>query len=223
MKKMIMAMLAFALAGSAFATTKTETVRLYDATSIHWVKLGGGNWSGKDIMLGNDYFTISSYTTDNVFEMDISAFDFTSIDSVEIKQSGSFFTLSDAQQLDENLGAIKISFYEGGTGNARADWTGSSLTLVREISGLSIKEITDGITIDNLDFADSDFLTFVISIDQSIVPRMPTAGEGIGATCGTSQFQLSLTGTTAAVPEPSTYAAIFGALALGFAIYRRRK
>ncbi len=39
---------------------------------------------------------------------------------------------------------------------------------------------------------------------------------------GTSFENFNIVGG-AAVPEPSTYAAIFGALALGFAIYRRRK
>lgn len=29
--------------------------------------------------------------------------------------------------------------------------------------------------------------------------------------------------TLASIPEPSTYAAVFGALALGLALYRRRK
>ena len=45
-----------------------------------------------------------------------------------------------------------------------------------------------------------------------------TAYEG---NLDTSFFTLSKTVT--AVPEPSTYAVIFGALALGFVVYRRRK
>ena len=47
-----------------------------------------------------------------------------------------------------------------------------------------------------------------------------TAGMGGGIGTGAS---LTITGSTAAVPEPSTYAAIFGAIALGFVAYRRRK
>lgn len=223
MKKMIMAMLAFALAGSAFADTKTETVRLYDAASIYKPTADGRKLSGKGITLGNDYFLTPSYLTDNIYEMDISSFDFASIDSVKIRNIGGFTAATGAQELDKDIGAIKISFYEGGTGDAKADWNGSSLTLVKEISNVTLRDLTSGLPIDDLDFTDSDFLTFVISIDSSLVPEMPTSGEGIGIGGTVDMFQLSLTGTTSAVPEPSTYAAIFGALALGFAIYRRRK
>ena len=223
MKKIIMAMLAFALAGSAFADTKTENINLGGATSVYLPKAdGSGQWGGDSMMLGNYYYLGSSYMTDNIYELDISAFNFASIDSVKITNYGGFYDLGNTTGLDENLEAIKISFYEGGTGDAEADWTGSSLTLVKEISGLSTKEICDGFTINDLGFGDDDILTFVISIDKSLIPEMSTEGTGIGFGGSASQFQLTLTGTSA-VPEPSTYAAIFGALALGFVIYRRRK
>lgn len=221
MKKIITAMLALALAGSAFAATKTESIRLADAMSSYLPIVGGGSLGSSNITLGNYYSSGSMYLTDNIYEMDISAFDFASIDTVEIASSSGFFDLSRSQPLDENLKAIKISFYEGGTGNANADWNGSSLTLVKEISGLSGKEIENGITINDLGFGSDDILTFVISIDNSLIPEMPTEGEGIGFGHNTYKFNLTLTGT--AVPEPSTYAVIFGVLALGFVIYRRRK
>ena len=217
-----MAMLALALAGSAFAATKTESIRLGDAKSRYLPIVGGSSLGSSYITLGNYYYMDSMYLTDNIYEMDISAFDFASIDTVEIVSSGGFFDLPDSQPLDENLEAIKISFYEGGTGNAKSDWIDSKLTLVKEISGLSKNEIENGITINDLGFGSDDaILTFVISIDNSLIPEMPTEGTGIGFSSSTSQFQLTLTG--AAVPEPSTYAAIFGVLALGFAVYRRRK
>ena len=221
MKKIIMAMLALALAGSAFAATKTESISLGDAMSRYLPIVGGSSLGGSNITLGNYYYTRSMYLTDNIYEMDISAFDFASIDTVEIASSSGFFDLPGSQPLDENLKAIKISFYEGGTGNARDDWVNSKLTLVKEISGLSGKEIANGITINDLGFGSDDILTFVISIDNSLIPEMPTEGEGVGFGHNTYEFELTLTGT--AVPEPSTYAAIFGVLALGFAVYRRRK
>lgn len=217
-----MAMLALALAGSAFAATKTESIRLGDAKSIYKPEADGtGQWAGSDIILGNYYYRGSSYMTDNIYEMDISDFNFASIDTVEIINYGVFYDSEDTTGLDETLEAIKISFYEGGTGDAEADWTGSGLTLVKEISGLSTKEIENGITINDLGFGSDDILTFVISIDNSLIPEMPTEGEGIGFGHNPYEFNLTLSGT--AVPEPSTYAAIFGVLALGFAVYRRRK
>ena len=221
MKKIITAMLALALAGSAFAATKTESIRLGDAKSIYLPIVGGGSLGGSNITLGNYYYTRSMYLTDNIYEMDISAFDFASIDTVEIASSSGFFDLSHSQPLDENLKAIKISFYEGGTDDANADWINSSLTLVKEISGLSKKEIENGITINDLGFGSDDILTFVISIDNSLIPEMPTEGEGIGFMHDAYKFNLTLTGT--AVPEPAEWAAIFGAIALGAAVYRRRK
>ena len=224
MKKMIMAMLAFALAGSAFADTKTEGSTLYGSNS--YIPKSDGSKLGNpfsNITLGNYYYLSSSYITDNIFELDVSAFDFESIDSVKIKAAGGFNTAYGALPLDETIGAIKISFYEGGTGDAETDWDAGSVTLVKEISGLSTKELKNGITINDLGFGNDDFVTFVISIDPSLIPQMTNSGEGIGIEATGSMFQLTFTGTTAAVPEPSTYAAIFGALALGFAIYRRRK
>ena len=223
MKKIIMAMLALALAGSAFAATKTESIRLSGAKSVYKPKTDGtGQWAGSDMRLGNYYYLGSSYMTDNIYEMDISDFNFASIDTVEIINYGVFYDSEDTTGLDETLEAIKISFYKGGTGDAEADWTGSGLTLVKEISGLSTKKICDGFLIDEFGFGSDDILTFVISIDTTLIPEMPTKGTGIGfGSSSTSQFQLTLTG--AAVPEPSTYAAIFGVLALGFAVYRRRK
>ena len=221
MKKIITAMLALALAGSAFAATKTESICLGDAKSSYLPIVGGSSLGGSNITLGNYYYMRSMYLTDNIYEMDISAFDFASIDTVEIASSSGFFDLSRSQPLDENIKAIKISFYEGGTGNANADWNGSSLTLVKEISGLSGKEIENGITINDLGFGSDDILTFVISIDNSLIPEMPTEGEGIGFGHNTYEFELTLSGT--AVPEPAEWAAIFGAIALGAAIYRRRK
>ena len=132
-----------------------------------------------------------------------------------------FFDLSHSQPLDENLKAIKISFYKGGTGDANPDWNDSRLTLVKEISGLSKKEIENGITINDLGFGSDDILTFVISIDKSLIPEMATEGEGVGFGHDAYKFNLKLSGT--AVPEPAEWAAIFGAIAIAFAAYRRRK
>ena len=221
MKKIIMAMLALALAGSAFAATKTESIRLSDAKSSYLPIVGSSSLESSNITLGNYYSSGSMYLTDNIYEMDISAFDFASTDTVEIASSSGFFDLSRSQPLDENLKAIKISFYKGGTGDANPDWNDSRLTLVKEISGLSKKEIENGITINDLGFGSDDILTFVISIDNSLIPEMPTEGEGIGFGHNTYKFNLTLSGT--AVPEPAEWAAIFGAIALGAAVYRRRK
>lgn len=222
MKKIIMAMLALALAGSAFADTKTEKITFNTADSAYGPLSGGGSMGVySTVSLGNYYWSGSKYFTDCVYEFDISEFNFASIDSVSLIFMGDVHTLEGAKAIDEDLGAIKLSIFEGGTGNASADWKASSLTLVKE-KEISINDLKAGVTIDELVLTDSDIFTFVFSIDQTLVPELPTTGEGVGLKFTTGSTQLTLTGTQA-IPEPSTYAAIFGALALGFVIYRRRK
>lgn len=157
---------------------------------------------------------------DSVYEFDISGFDFAAIDSVSLLFDGVEHAAG-AKAIDENLAAIKVSIFEGGTGDAYDDWSGSSLTLVKEVSGISMNDLKAGVTIDEIVFNDSDFFTFAFSIDQTLVPEMAATGEGVGFEFFTGTTAITLSGT--AVPEPSTCAAIFGVLALGFVIYRRRK
>ena len=227
MKKIIMAMLALALAGSAFADTKTERIIFRAADSAYGPLSGGGSMGVySTVSLGNYYWNGSKYFTDCVYEFDISEFNFASIDSISLKflgEIGDIDSLEGAKAIDKDLGAIKLSIFEGGTGNAKADWTGSSLTLVKEVKEISINDLIAGVTIDELVFAyDRDVFTFVFSIDQTLVPELAATGEGVGFEFSTGSTQITLSGTSA-IPEPSTYAAIFGALALGFVIYRRRK
>ena len=222
MKKIITAMLALALAGSAFADTKTERITFNTADSAFgFLSSGGSTGATSSVELGNYYWSGSYYLTDNVYEFDISEFNFASIDSVSLIFMGNMRPLEGAKAIDEDLGAIKLSIFEGGTGNAFDDWTGSSLTLVKEVKEISINDLKAGVTIDELVFTDSDIFTFVFSIDKTLVPELAATGEGVGLYLTTGSTQLTLSGT--AVPEPSTYAAIFGVLALGFVIYRRRK
>ena len=223
MKKLIMAMLALALAGSAFADTKTESITFDDEkTSYAFLSGGGSMGASSTVSLGNYYWEGSNYFTDNVYEFDISEFNFAAIDSVSLKFMGDVHPLEGAKAIDESLKAITLSIFEGGTGDAFDDWKGSSLTLIKEVKEISINDLKAGVTIDEIVFTDRDVFTFVFSIDQTLVPELPTTGEGIGLEFSTGSTELTLRGTSA-VPEPSTYAAIFGALALGFVIYRRRK
>ena|GEM_PF-3318093 len=223
MKKLIMAMLALALAGVAFAGTKTEEITFNNAdNSSGFLKSGGEMGVVSTVSLGNYYWNGSKYFTDCVYEFDISEFNFATIDSVSLVFMGNAHPLEGAKAIDADLAAIKLSIFEGGTSDATADWTGSSLTLVKEVKDISINDLKAGVTIDEIVFTDRDVFTFVFSIDQTLVPELPTTGEGVGLEFTTASTEITLNGTSA-VPEPSTYAAIFGVLALGFVIYRRRK
>ena len=116
--------------------------------------------------------------------------------------------------------AFCLEIFAGATGDAKADYDGAKLTSLGKFSGLTTKDFTDGFTLENLDIdlSDEDYFTIAISIDTSLIPELASGGMGMeGLT--TVRFTL----TEYVVPEPSTYAAIFGMLALGFAVYRRRK
>ena len=73
-----------------------------------------------------------------------------------------------------------------------------------------MNDLKAGVTIDEIVFNDTDFFTFAFSIDQTLVPEMAATGEGVGVEFFTGSTAITLSGT--AVPEPSTYAAIFGVL-----------
>ena len=72
----------------------------------------------------------------------------------------------------------------------------------------------------DIDISGENYFTFMISVDKALIPELDSGG--MGTSCNAGYFEITLTGTST-VPEPSTYAAIFGVLALGFAVYRRRK
>ena len=80
-----MAMLALALAGSAFAATKTEKITFATADSAYGPLSGGGAVGVYSfVSLGNYYSDGSKYITDSIYEFDISGFDFAAIDSVSL-------------------------------------------------------------------------------------------------------------------------------------------
>jgi hypothetical protein len=91
------------------------------------------------------------------------------------------------------------------------------------VNGQSIGDLTwtygDGnqtlsATLNGLNIAAGDTITLVFSSDRGI---------GSNSTPKIGLNNVSLTAGASAIPEPSTYAAIIGGLALGFVYYRRRK
>ncbi len=224
MKKIIFAFFAFALAGFAAlnAETVTKNVLLNKAKSTYGPDGHGGQWAvNSKIKLGNYYAGGESYLQFNLYEIDISAESIGQIDSITCKKIGNFSTPSNGEaDVPSDLPAFCLEIFAGATGDAKADYDGAKLTSLGKFSGLTTKDFTDGFTLENLDInlSDEDYLTIAISIDTSLIPELASGGMGMeGLT--TVRFTL----TEYVVPEPSTYAAIFGMLALGFAVYRRRK
>ena len=62
----------------------------------------------------------------------------------------------------------------------------------------------------------------VPSLSQNSVSDVFALLDSVGGGTIDSKY-LTLSSTVTVVPEPSTYAVIFGAIALGFVAYRRRK
>ena len=218
-----------ALALASFATlsaqTITKNIELNDAVDNYGPDGHGGSWSvNNTTYLGNYYYRGISYLQFNLYEFDFSSESFGSINSISCKLNSTFYPPSTGEaEVPSDLAAFAIEIFTGGTGNASVDYNSSALTSVAKLTGLTMKDFEDGsvnLAGLDIDISGENYFTFMISVDKALIPELDSGG--MGTSCNTSYFEVTLTGTST-VPEPSTYAAIFGALALGFVIYRRRK
>ena len=226
MKKLAFTIFAFVFAGivTLNAQTTTKTVSLRDAADSYAPDGKGGLWaSNLHIRLGNRYEGGAYYTQFNLYEIDFSSESFATIDSISCKNLRDFSTPSyGVTEIPDDLAAFSVEVFLGGTGNAKADYESSALKSVAKLTGLTIKDFVDGsVKLDALgiDMTDETYFTFMISVDEALVPQLDS--DGMATETMTALFRITITGTEA-IPEPSTYAAIFGTLALGFAIFRRR-
>lgn len=218
-----------ALALASFTTlsaqTITKNIELFDAVDSYGPDGHGGAWSiSNTTTLGNYYYRGISYLQFNLYEFDFSSESFGSINSISCKLNSNFYPTSTGEaEVPSDLAAFAIEIFTGGTGNARVDYNSSALTSVAKLTGLTMKDFEDGsvnLAGLDIDISGENYFTFMISVDKALIPELNSGG--MGTSCNASYFEITLTGTST-VPEPSTYATIFGALALGFAIYRRRK
>lgn len=220
--------MAFVFAGFATlnAQTTTKSIMLARALSSYGPDGHGGMWTVNSVMkLGNYYEDPDneSYLQFNLYEFDFSAESIASINSITCKKIGDFRTPDNGEaEIPSDLAAFSIEIFAGGTGDARSDCNGSKLTSLAKFTGFSIKDFEDGsinLTGLDVDISGETYFTIAISVDKVLVPESASGGMGVE---GNTTFMFTLTGTQA-IPEPATYAAIFGALALGLAVYRRRK
>lgn len=68
---------------------------------------------------------------------------------------------------------------------------------------------------------DASYDTLTSSVEFSLVGHGASSGSGTAAFVG-SGADIVLNGITSAIPEPSTYALIFGGFALGVVMLKRR-
>ena len=218
-----------ALALASFATlsaqTITKNIELFDAVDSYGPDGHGGSWAvNNSTQLGNYYYRGISYLQFNLYEFDFSSESFGSINSISCKLNSTFYPPSTGEaEIPSDLAAFAIEIFTGGTGNASVDYNSSALTSVAKLTGLTMKDFEDGsvnLAGLDIDISGENYFTFMISVDKALIPELNSGG--MGTSCNASYFEITLTGTST-VPEPSTYAAIFGVLALGFAVYRRRK
>lgn len=106
-------------------------------------------------------------------------------------------TMAYAYSLDGGSSfTLMDTFTQIGSGNQTFTVTGTHLTALTDISSVTFRFLASGQT--------------------------PTGGWGLQSAASPGTIGLSVDGTVSAVPEPSTYAAIVGLLALGLVLVRRR-
>ncbi len=231
LKKILLSLLCFIVSLPTFGATETLSFLNYvdnDATyTPHKLEADAeyhGTWGNVlGLMLGNYHYLYNSYTDVNVREVDISSLDMDIIESIEFGSTYSYPNGS-TELVASDLGAFDIAIYSGGTGDADADYNGTNLSLVSKKENVSISDIEAGILFENLNWniSDEDYITFVVTVDQNLVPFNGNHSGGASYTTADGYTSAIVTGSKVAVPEPSTYAMIFGAIALGFVVYRRR-
>ncbi len=227
MKKITLTIMALALASFATlsAQTITKNIQLNKAVDEYGPDGHGGSWAvNNTTKLGNYYYDGITYLQFNLYEFDFSSESFGSINSISCKLNSTFNPPSYGEaEVPSDLAAFAIEIFTGGTGAAKADYESSALTSVAKLTGLTMKDFEDGsvnLAGLDIDISGENYFAFMISVDKALIPELDSGG--MGTSCSASYFNITLTGTST-VPEPSTYAAIFGALALGLAVYRRRK
>ena len=226
MKKLILTITAFLCATFAFAESVKKAENNCESFYNPKTQLDGtpyGTWGSSSLYLGVGDGYYSEY---QVWEFALS--DFVESDVITDITVKTYRDILGGVANDADV--FTISFYAGGTGDAEADWKAfladsenADLKELTSVSGVSNADMEAGLLVENVNLnfdADTDYLTVMISIDPALVPCVE---NGNGASLPANNLQFTMTGTTAAVPEPSTYAMIFGAIALGFVAYRRRK
>ena len=234
MKKLILTITAFLCATFAFAEAESKLFYFYDATGDSYRPFlkedySGGSWGGgQEALLGNyDYNGNDTFIYLNVWEFSTSTISFDQVDSIEFSVNGTTFANEGATLVDADLKAFTIGVCAGGTGVADGDdWEIVAKNVIAALGYVSLNDIKNDILLENLnwDISGEEYITFFISADPSILAPVYGNESNEGGSLGFTGSSARLNVTAAAVvPEPSTYAMIFGAIALGFVAYRRRK
>ena len=232
MKKLILTITAFLCATFAFAEAESKLFYFYNATGSAYCPFfkedgSSGSWGGgQGASLGNyDYLVHDSFVDFNVWEFATSGISFDQVDSIEFTITGTTYSNSGATLVDADLKAFSIAVFAGGTGDADADWKTVGGNFIAGLSNVSLNDMKDGILLENLnwDISGEAYITFGIGVNPSILAPVFGNESAEGGSLAFNASSATLNVTAAAVPEPSTYAAIFGAIALGFVAYRRRK
>ena len=232
MKKLILTITAFLCATFAFAEAESKLFYFYDASGTTYRPFfkedsSEGTWGGgQEASLGNyDYNTNDTFIEYNVWEFSTSTISFDQVDSIEFTVNGTASANIGATLVDADLKAFDIGVFAGGTGDAKDDWKTVSENFIAESDYVSLNDMKDGILLENLnwDISGEEYITFAIYADPIILAPVFGNESNEGGSLGFTASSATLNVTAAAVPEPSTYAMIFGAIALGFVVYRRRK
>ena len=141
------------------------------------------------------------------------------------------FTVSPAAGYTLSLTAINFGIGRSGTGPRQAAWasdvnyasllsvTTANASLTNSSGTLTTPDANLGYTGNSITLSGGDYT----DLSGSRTFRFYMWNSESAAGTGGLQGNLSFTGSLSAIPEPSTYAAIFGGLALAGAIWHRRR
>ena len=195
--------------GNSGVTADPEMADVFD-TNISMTDPSGDLSRGSGIVGAsrNDGFSSSGFSTSTTdFAGAIAAGDFYT------------FTVTPSSGFSMDLSSLDINFDTSGTGPH--DW-GLFSSVDSFSSSIDTFTASDSGASHSLDLSGSSFNTLTASVEFRLVGHGASSGTGSAAFLG-SGSDIVLNGMTSAIPEPSTYALIFGALALGVVVWKRRR
>lgn len=195
MKKLLLAAAALLTAAGLQAQ-----IVLADFSTAPDVGQATGSWSSATVSTTGGVFTIGAGA-------DNSGAQFIDVSTLNVGPASNYLSLAVTARIDAGNAATQFTvnlFDDQGNGIVSAVFNSSSFNTSGFTTATAVLGLYDGATTANVNVA-----------------LVQIAGGG-----NTSAFRFSfdqIAATANVIPEPSTYAAIIGALALGLAAYRRRQ
>lgn len=219
---------------TTFAANFKENINFGDLhyTSKYQNSLNNNDWRRNFFQLGNSYYTEEDdYFNSMAVEIDIIGEELESFNSLNIKfDNAGSDNYNNIPSPDADIMRVVIYDSYDATGHAFNDYyfvfTRKNVLYTSEYFSLSDLMSQDGVTLENLDIdvSDDSFITFAFVPNQTAMPILTGGKEsgGLGLEINEEAINFTIEGSTATIPESSTYATILGLFAFIFVIYRSK-